>query len=280
MATYPNGRMTVATARQGGVRVLAVSLPGQAEELASRHGLAPGARKRAAEGLVAAALLSAHIKGEERLTLDLQVSSPPCAGVFEINGDGTVRGRFRPPDVRDQAELFGFLSVAKSLGARELYRGIAKVDAESIEAALQRFLRESQQTDAHVRLAIDLDADGLVEYADGIFVERLPHFPPEEFVALVAGLDADTKRVVDELALGLLVGGTIDRLGEATLTFRCGCSRDRVITMIRGLGAAEISAMIEEQGGAEVTCHFCNEVSRFDAEELAGLRDEAGRADA
>ncbi len=280
MTSYPNGKLTVATARQGGVRVLAVSLPGQAEELASRHDLGRGARKRAAEGLVAASLLSAHIKGEERLTLDLQISSPACAGVFEINGDGTVRGRFRPPDVRDQVELFGFISVAKSLGARELYRGIAKIEGESIEAALQRFLRESQQTDAHVRLAVDLDADGLVEYADGIFVERLPHFPKDEFVALVAGMDADTKRVVDELALGLLVGGAIDHLGDAALTFLCGCSRDKVSGMIRSLGADEITAMIAEQDGAEVVCHFCNEVNRYNAAELAVLRDESGRSDA
>ncbi len=275
MATYPNGKLTVATARQGGVRVLAVTLPGQAEELATRHELGSGARKRAAEGLVAASLLSAHIKGDERLTLDLQISSPPSAGVFEVNGDGTVRGRFRPPDVRDQTEQFGFISVAKSLGSRELYRGIAKIEGESIEAALQRFLRESQQTDAHVRLAVDLDADGLIEYADGIFVERLPHFPKEEFVDLVKGMDTDTKRVVDELALGLLVGGAIDHLGEATLTFACGCSRDKVSGMIRSLGADEITAMITEQAGAEVICHFCNEVTRYDAGELAALRDEA-----
>lgn len=266
--------MTVALARQGSVRVLAVSLPGPAGELAQRHQLGPASSKRAAEGLVAATLLAAHVKGDERLTFDLQTTAPPCAAVFEVNGDGRVRGRFRPRELPDQAELHGFLSVSKSLGRKELYRGIAQVDGESVESALQRFLRESQQTDARVRLTVDLDADGAVEYADGVFVERLPHATPEAFAAVAAALDGDIKRVMDELALGLLGGSALEVLGEAELRFECGCSRAKVVAMIKALGAAEIAAMIVEQGGAEVICHFCNEVNRFDVAELEALRAE------
>ncbi len=275
MPTFPSGRMLVALACHGGVRLLVVSLPGPAGELASRHGLGPAARLRAGEGLVAAALLSAHVKGEERLTFDLRCTAPECAGTFEVNGDGRVRGRFRPEGVPDGAALTGMLSVAKSLGRRELYRGVAEVQGETVEGALQRFLRESQQVDARVRVAVALDADGAIEYADGLLVERLPDHDPGAFAALVAELDGDLLRVLDELQVGRFGGGPIDLLGEAELRFDCGCSRAKVEAMIRSLGADEITAMIVEQGGAEVTCHYCNEVNRFGVAELEALRDEA-----
>lgn len=272
MSTHPPGRMTVALARQGSVRVLAVSLPGPAGELAERHRLGPVAARRAGEGLVAAALLGAHVKGEERLTLDFRIESPACAAVFEVNGDGRIRGRLRPEELPDTAVLTGFLSVAKSLGRKELYRGIAQIAGETVEGALQRFLRESQQADARVRLAVDLGADGEVEYADGVFVERLPQADPAVFAEVAAALDGDVKRVMDELALGLLAGAPVELLGEAELRFECGCSRDKVAAMLRSLGPVELAAMIAEQGGAEVTCHFCNEVNRFDVAELEALR--------
>lgn len=263
--------MLVALAKGAGVRLLSVSLPGPANELADRHRLGPASRKRAAEGLVATALLSAHIKGEERLTFDLQITAPPCAAVFELNGDGTLRGRFRPTDLPDQPELIGLLSVSKSLGRNELYRGVAEVRNESVEGALQRYLDESQQSDSRVRVAALLGEDDEVEYADGLLMERMPHFPPEEFRELVAAVRGDPRRLFDELALGLFAGEAVELVGDAQLRFSCGCSREKVVTMIRSLGAAEVAGILADLGSAEVTCHFCNEVYRVEEPELVSI---------
>lgn len=278
MSTYPPGRMVVALGCGGGVRLLSVSLPGPANELATRHNLGPAARKRAAEGLIATALLSAHIKGDERLSVDFQITSPPSAAVYEVHGDGTLRGRFRPENLSDQAQLYGFLSVSKSWGKRELYRGIAAVEGETVEGALQRFLVESQQVNAHVAVVADLGTDGLIEYADGCLIERLPQLDSASFAAFIAPFAREPKRVMDELALGAFAGQSIELLGDTELTFRCGCSREKVTAMIRSLGRVEIALMIAEQGGAEVICHFCNEARRYDAGELEALRQSIPEA--
>lgn len=278
MSNWTSGRMRVALARGGTVRLLSVSVPGPAQELADRHELGAVARRRAAEGLVATALLSAHVKGEERLTVDFRVSEPAFGAVFEINGDGTLRGRLRPAELPDHAAFEGFLRVSKSLGRKELYAGIAAIHNETVEAALRRFLAESQQVDAWVRVVADLDADGAVEYADGVLVERLPGADPGEFSALLAALDTSGKRAVDELALGLFAGEPVELVGDVELTFHCGCSRDKVTAMIRSLGRDEIASMIAEQGGAEVVCHFCNEAYRYDVAALEAIRGGIGEA--
>jgi len=38
------------------------------------------------------------------------------------------------------------------------------------------------------------------------------------------------------------------------------------------LGKEELDAMIEEQGEAEITCHFCNETYHLNREDLENLR--------
>ena len=275
--TFEPGRLVAGLAWGGKARFLAVGLRGPAAELASRHALGVGATKRGAEGLVAAVLLAAHVKGEERLALDIQSRSPWFSFVADINGDGTLRARFRPPDVRDQAEFFGMVSATKSLFREELYRGISEVEGETIEAALQRFLRQSQQVDALVRVGVTLDSAGLVETAAGMLIERLPDGDPEAFNVFLSGLGTKPiNELNDALAFGQIGGQLVEVLGGIDLVFRCECSSDKVRATLRSLGRDELASMIAEQGGAEVTCHFCNEVYRFDVETLEAIRATIG----
>lgn len=275
--TFEPGRLVVGFAWGGKARFLAVVLRGPAAELAKRHELGVGASKRGAEGMVAAALLAAHVKGEERLTLDIQSRSPWFSFVCDINGDGTLRARLRPGDIRDQAEYFGMVSATKSLFREELYRGISEVECETMEAALQRFLRQSQQVDALVRVGVTLDEANVVETATGLLVERLPEGDAEEFQAFITDLRAKPIVELNEaLAFGQIGGEAVELLGATDLVFKCECSADKVRGTLRSLGRDELASMIAEQGGAEVTCHFCNEVYRFDAETLEAIRETIG----
>ena len=72
--------------------------------------------------------------------------------------------------------------------------------------------------------------------------------------------------------------GLMDRLLEETpLTLRCDCSRARIEQVLLSMGEGELRSLIEEQGGAEVSCHFCRSQYRFDAGELEALIEEGRR---
>jgi molecular chaperone Hsp33 len=51
----------------------------------------------------------------------------------------------------------------------------------------------------------------------------------------------------------------------APVFFRCRCSRERVTSMLRALGAEEVRSVLAEQGKVEVRCDFCNRAYIFDS---------------
>jgi len=48
------------------------------------------------------------------------------------------------------------------------------------------------------------------------------------------------------------------------VSFRCSCSRERVVNMLRLLGRAEVRSILSERGTVEVNCEFCNRRYAFD----------------
>jgi molecular chaperone Hsp33 len=59
--------------------------------------------------------------------------------------------------------------------------------------------------------------------------------------------------------------------GEQGPRFACTCSRERVASMLRGLGTDEVESVLAEQGQVEVGCDFCGAQYRFDPVDAAQL---------
>lgn len=266
------GRLVRALAWERKARVLAVVADGPAREMVRRHGLSGAAALLASEGLVASVLLSAQVKDRERLTVEVHAEEPAFAFVADVWAEGDLRARFRPEWLPAAERFRGFLSAIRSLDGRELYRGVGEVLDERWEAALQRFLRGSEQLDGRVRVQAELDEDGQPAFVAGLLVERFPDGDPEAFAALFdEPLRGDFKALMTGFAFGQLAGLPIEPLEARDLRFRCTCSRARVLSTLAALGPEQLRAMIEEDHGAEVSCHFCCEVYRLGEAELRGL---------
>ena len=60
----------------------------------------------------------------------------------------------------------------------------------------------------------------------------------------------------------------IEVLETCPVEYRCYCTRDRVVKALVSMGSAEMRSLIDEQGSAELTCQFCDEVYKFSREDL------------
>ena len=255
------------------VRVLAAVADGPAETLRINHQLNGSAAQLAAEGLIANVLLSAYTKGPERILLEIAGSDPAFTFSGEARSDGMVRGRFSPSDVGSFSRIEGRLIAIKWGLRKELYRGLAEINHEGLEQALQAYLVQSQQSPGLVRLAATTRQDGSVDFAAGLLIELIPEtMEPEEFEDLVQELSAaNLREVMTQFAFGELLNQELEILEVRDLVFKCRCSRERVEATLRALGDEEIRGLMDDPGYAEVTCHFCNASYRLDGDELEAL---------
>lgn len=288
MSAIEGGALVRGLADERRVRVIAADARLAAEEAARLHGLAPEAAELCAQAVLAAALLSAHIKGSERITVQVQTQDPVASMFAEIDAEGGVRARVSPVTAApgEGGRLTGMMLTIKADAEREMYRGLTEVADQTLEEALDTHLRTSAQIDAVLRIETRADADG-VHAACGVLIERLPPgpgqpaFEPEEFLARYGSLPAGRAvELVEGLRQCKLGEASFSPLDDREIRWQCRCSQAKVEAMLASLGAGELRAMADEDHGAEVTCHFCNSVYRVSEGRLRELLAEVGGWDA
>jgi molecular chaperone Hsp33 len=241
-------------------RMLFVDATQTLDTLVELHEVSGGAVPIAVELGVASLLMSAWTKGDERIMLQLQAERPRANFTGETDAEGHFRGFLRPGRLPPVSRVKGLLLAIKSDGAKEMYRGITAVDDEPVLTALDRHLSQSDQVDVVLRAGTLRDGRHV-----GLLVERLPgagvHFDAAAELLRGGTLEQLVSEIVED---GTLLSRGVDELERRPIAWKCRCSVERVASMILGLGAQEIQAMIDEDGGAEVRCHFCNSLYQFD----------------
>jgi molecular chaperone Hsp33 len=269
----PEGRLIRALAHEQKLRVLAVVADQPVNDIVQRHELSGRAAQLCAEGIVASLLLSAHIKGDERLMVQVQGEQPRFSFMADVRSDGRVRARLRPTSLPEGTALSGTLHAAKWLKQKEVYRGSAAVE-QDWQGSMARYLTDSQQSLGMVRLGVKLNEQGQVVFASGLLIESVggSGLTPEEFEALVGPLrSADLGEVMTIFAFGQLQGAQVEVLEARPVVVNCGGTTPRIEAMLRSLGAPELQSILEEQGQAEVTCDWCNDQVVIGPERLREL---------
>lgn len=267
-------RVVRALACDEAVRLIAVDATEASRHAAEAHGLGAGGARLAGEITVAALLMGAHVKGEERITLQLQSENPRCSAVAEVDAEGSVRTRVSPPDLHVAERLSGLMLAIKSDAERELYRGFSEVRDQPLADALAAHLATSAQVHGRLAIRVDVDDAGQIGFAGGVLVERLPEeaerpsISSDAFQERFAYLGPDD---VEDALHGLVADELAMILRETPVQFKCRCSLDKVEAMLQSLGPTAVRAMRDEDGGAEVVCHFCATKYTISADRLGEL---------
>lgn len=282
------------TAWNGQLRVFAVQTTELVEELRRRHRTLPTATAALGRTATAGAIMGAMLKGKERLTIQVKGDGPVGQIVVDANADGEVRGYADNPEVLLPSNALGKLDVAgavgrsgyihiiKDLGLKEPYRGSTPIVSGELAEDFTYYFATSEQTPSVVGLSVLVDEYGGVITAGGFIVQVMPGMPDAEIERLESALAAlppiSTLMEQGETPEGLLrriVGEDVQLMDELTIVFRCQCSRERVERTLISMGEYELNKIIEEDGQAEVECHFCNEKYVFDQPQLEMLLEQA-----
>ena len=133
----------------------------------------------------------------------------------------------------------------------------------------------SAQVDNVLNIQVSVGADGAIARAVGILIERLPATTVNELEAsaeFVVTFDPVREMSAEALARALdereIQGVKLEILEQTDVIWRCSCGQERVEAVLLSLPVEELTAMLHEDGQAEVICHFCNVPYLVSAERL------------
>ncbi|MFA7095585.1 MAG: Hsp33 family molecular chaperone HslO [Gammaproteobacteria bacterium] len=236
-----------------------------------RHEYPAPVRRLLGEAMAAAALLTATIKLDGSLTLQIQGEGPLHLLVVQCTSQRTLRGLARWKDaVPDGSlqEMVGdgrlVLTIDPGLG-RERYQGVVELSQATLSQALEEYFSRSEQLPTRLWLTANASR------AAGLLLQNLPgEAADEDGWSRVEHLGAT---ITDGELLELQASDLIRRLfheedvqlfDPEPVSFRCGCSRERIEAVLRGLGHAEVQDILREEGKIVVDCEFCNQHYEFD----------------
>ena len=281
-----------AISRDGLIKVSAVSTRDLTERARQIHKTLPVATAALGRLLAAASMMGNALK-EEAASITLQIKGGGPLGTLLAVSDheGNVRGTVENPAVdlplREDGKLDvgtavgnqGTLTVVRDLRMKEPYVGSVGLLWGEIAEDVALYFVESEQIPTACGLGVLVDRDQSVLSAGGYLVQLLPGAGEETAEALEASLRA-AKPVTELLKADpdpeallrqALPGLELEILEKRPVEYRCDCSRERMERALISLGREELRAMIDEQGGAELTCRFCDSVQRFSKEDLEAL---------
>lgn len=234
------------------------------------------------ELLVATTLLTATIKFEGSITLQLQGDGPVSLAV--INGDNNqqVRGVARYhqslPENASLHDLIGkghlIITIEPKQGER--YQGIVALEGNNLAEVLEDYFERSEQL--KTRLWIRTGEYEGKQQAAGMLIQIVPDGTgtPEDFEHLEKLTDTiKTEELfsldANELLYRLYNQETVTVFASQPVSFRCGCSREKSAAAIITLPIEDVHHILEEDGKIALHCDYCGSTYAFDKAQVAEL---------
>jgi molecular chaperone Hsp33 len=238
-----------------------------------RHDYPEPLRAVLGELMAAAALLSATLKFDGSLILQMQGSGTVKLIVVECTSEQTMRatakwdGELRGGTFRELVGDGRFVITIAPSDGKQTYQGIVELTGDSVSEVLEHYMATSEQLETRLWLGADSAQAG------GMLLQKVPGLEggdPDAWNRAVTLGETVTGRELLTLTARQIIHRLFHqedvRVFDARIvSFRCSCSRERVVNMLRLLGHAEVRSIVVEHGAVDVNCEFCNKHYALDA---------------
>ena len=280
----------------GAIRVVAADTTELCNRAQEIHKMSPTAAAALGRTLTAAAIMGSMLKSaDDSLTIQLNGGGPIGKVVAVGDGNANVKGYVGNPlvdlplnekgklDVGGAIGRDGMLGIIRDLGLKEPYVGQVPLVNGEVAEDLTQYYATSEQLPTAVALGVLVDVDYTIKAAGGFILQVLPGAYDEDIdnvertiqsISSVTEMLSNGKKPED-IVEQLLSDYEIEYFDNVPTKYECDCSRDRTDRVLISLGKDELTKIIEEDGKAEITCHFCDNVYKYSKAELETLLENA-----
>ncbi len=283
-------------AHNGKVNVRCIRSTNLVEEARKLHDLSPTATAALGRLLTITSLLGKEMKGEEgTITTQVKGNGPIGTMVAVSNNKGIVRGYVSNPqvdiplnsengklDVGGAVGNSGMIYIIKDIGMKEPYIGMTPIVSGEIAEDFTHYFAKSEQTPTVVALGVLVDKDG-VRAAGGYLITLMPDATENEITKIEEALkkaDSISKMLDDgkeliEIAEMVTGDNNIMYFEDDDIPkYECNCSKEKMANGLRTIGKKDLQEIIDNEGKAELVCHFCNKKYLFEKQELEDMLGE------
>jgi molecular chaperone Hsp33 len=277
-----------------GVRGELVELSDTWQQVLTRHNYPPAVKVILGELYAASILLSANLKFDGTMIMQIYGDGPIKLMVVECNSELRMRATAKLADhavIADDATLHDLihahgegrfiitLDPNDKQPGQQAYQGIVPLEGDSISTVIENYMLRSEQLDTKIWLAAD------DKVARGMLLQKLPN---------IGGTAKKISNDVENWNRAVILGSTLKQeelLNTDIQTlmhrlfweenvrvfdiehpqFQCNCTREKVANMLRMLGEDEINTAIADLGKLNINCDFCGKHYGFDKIDCAQL---------
>lgn len=227
------------------------------------------------EGILSLEVRSAH-QGDNQVSLLMAECSTNNTGTNNLRAVANYKGQ--PPASTNLEEIFGKGQLVITLDPYQgqRYQGIVSLNPESLAASLEDYFANSEQLATKIWLATaNKDKQPT---AAGFLLQQLPDDANSQdpdawarLTSLAATLTTEelTQLTSEQLLFRLFHEEELRLFTPNLVKFACSCSRERLSRALVSLGEQQINEILQEEGQITTSCHFCNSQYQFTAVDLA-----------
>lgn len=280
----------------GTIRGVLVHGTRMVNEMRWNHGLGVLETLVLGHAYLAAALMSANLKGYDRLAISVECNGPIKGLHVESNAFGEVRGYLsqvpipiqQPLQSFDLSPFFGagFLAVTRYLqDAKSPFAGKVMMEYGTLAKDLALYYLKSEQIPTSFSLSVAFDSNGEVQGAGGMFLQALPGADE----SVLSDLES-TVRTLPSLGHVVQEEGFPEKwlkrtfhaltpkiLDQRGVEFMCHCNRGQIEVTLGMLDRDELEDMVRNGPfPIEIRCHHCNTTYSFSRYEIAAIAAQRG----
>ena len=275
-----------ATAANGGIRLIAVTVTEALKEAKERHKLSFLTTAILGRSFSAALLLASSMKiMHGRVTFRIRSDGPLKGLLVDAGRDGKVRGYVGNPNleldlIRNNDGKFnfnfkeavgtGYLNVIRDNGTGDPFTSTVELANGTIAEDLASYFLHSEQTPSVVFIGEKFQKSDVI-CSGGLLAQVLPKKETDPLlISLLEKRCKEIKSFSEELHrtnnLLLLIQKIFPDIDDISISekarsqeieFKCRCSKERSLAAMKMLGKKELKDILEKDKKAELVCEFC-----------------------